>query len=236
MSDVVPAQVVSRPGMGFFKRRGVPEWALFFGDAEWREFERGRRAGRDHAARAAAATSRRNADRRQSPLRARQPGQVCHGEPVETWPSSSSATSRSRTRRRTRWRGRRRCRSCPERLLAAFDGERVVRSIADGPGPRTCCGRTSWTRRHPENGTPVAVPNRHTVLAHPIRDMSFVGVLGHMLDLARRMEQEGPGSISPHLYWLRDGRLEHLDARIDDAGVRLFPGAEFTAMLEALAR
>src|SRR3954447_620480 len=83
-------------------------------------------------------------------------------------------------------------------------------------------------------GTLVAVPNRHVVLAHPIRDDSVIGVLSHMISLAARFHREGPGSISSDLYWLRDGQLTRLRAWEDDDGLHFEPGREFESILGSL--
>ena len=84
-------------------------------------------------------------------------------------------------------------------------------------------------------GTLVAVPTRHAVLAHPIRDGRVLGVIGAMLKLARKFEHEGPGSISARLYWLREGRLDAFDAWSDEEGLHFQPGPEFADLLKRLA-
>jgi hypothetical protein len=85
-----------------------------------------------------------------------------------------------------------------------------------------------------EHGTLVAVPTRHIVLAHAIRHAGAIHALMLMLDMAGRIHAEGPGSLSDRVYWLRDGSLTRIDARIDGANVHLAPSEEFEAMLERL--
>jgi hypothetical protein len=60
-------------------------------------------------------------------------------------------------------------------------------------------------------GTLVAVPTHHAVLAHPIRDARVLGVIEPMLELVRSAAEQGE-PVSTRLYWLRDGRLEAIDA------------------------
>jgi len=62
------------------------------------------------------------------------------------------------------------------------------------------------------HGTLVAVPTRNAVLAHPIRDARVVGVVDPMLELARSAAEQDPAPLSTRLFWLRDGRLEGVDA------------------------
>jgi len=86
-------------------------------------------------------------------------------------------------------------------------------------------------------GALVAVPNRHTLLFAPIADLTVVDTLHAMAILANRRHAEGPGSLSPSLYWWRDGTLLALPTEIDDDGVRFFPPAEFVeGCLERLAK
>jgi hypothetical protein len=86
-----------------------------------------------------------------------------------------------------------------------------------------------------EHGTLVAVPHRHVVLAHPIRDTSVIAAVPHLLQLGHRMWVQGPGSISPSVYWLRDGVHERLEAWVnDDGGTTFAPSDEFTDMLNRL--
>ncbi|MBC8067595.1 MAG: hypothetical protein IAG13_04605 [Deltaproteobacteria bacterium] len=86
-------------------------------------------------------------------------------------------------------------------------------------------------------GALVAVPNRHTMLYAPIVDLTIVDTLQAMAILAQRRHAEGPGSLSPTLYWWRDGHLTALPVEVDDDGVRFFPPSEFVeGCLERLAK
>jgi hypothetical protein len=85
-----------------------------------------------------------------------------------------------------------------------------------------------------EHGTLVAVPHRHAVLAHPIRDLSVVGAVTHMVLLVQRMYVEGPGSLSDGLYWLRAGTLERLDVRVDGESTTFTPSQELLEIFNRL--
>jgi hypothetical protein len=77
----------------------------------------------------------------------------------------------------------------------------------------------------PPYGTLVAVPTRNAVLAHPIRDARVTGVIEPMFELARSAAAQDPDPLSTRLFWLRDGRLEAVDAT-----------PEFAQLLERLSQ
>jgi hypothetical protein len=83
------------------------------------------------------------------------------------------------------------------------------------------------------HGALVAIPSRHTVLAHPVRDGGAIHVLAHLLELGQRLSR-GPGALTDAVYWLRDGELERLDAWIDDEGAHFAPSERFTSVMREL--
>lgn len=86
----------------------------------------------------------------------------------------------------------------------------------------------------PREGALVALPNRHLVMAHPIRDSSALPAVQALLVNARRLYAEGPGSLSARLWWWRAGRLSELAAEVRDDRATFCPSAEFAAVLESL--
>src|SRR3954469_21656079 len=76
----------------------------------------------------------------------------------------------------------------------------------------------------PAYGTLVAVPARNAVLAHPIRDARVTGVVEPMMELARSAAELDAAPLSTRLFWLREGRLEGVDAT-----------PEFAELLERLS-
>jgi hypothetical protein len=76
----------------------------------------------------------------------------------------------------------------------------------------------------PAYGTLVAVPTRNAVLAHPIRDARVTGIVEPMLDLARSAAEQDAAPLTTRLFWLREGRLEGIDAT-----------PEFAELLERLS-
>lgn len=85
----------------------------------------------------------------------------------------------------------------------------------------------------PPDGALVALPNRHLLLVHPLRDATVLDAAEAMLVNAHRFHEEGPGSLSPHLYWWRDGGLTLLPAVVEPDRVEFRPPAEF---VEAMRR
>lgn len=57
------------------------------------------------------------------------------------------------------------------------------------------------------NGAIVAVPCDDMVLVHPIEGPTSRRAIGTLVPIVRRLHADGPGSLSPQLYWWRDGRL-----------------------------
>jgi hypothetical protein len=86
----------------------------------------------------------------------------------------------------------------------------------------------------PEHGVLVAVPNRHTVLAHPIRDLAAVFAVTLMHRITQAAWEEGPGSLSSSLYWLHDRKLERLEMDGGAGGVTVVPSDEFMEVLNSL--
>ena len=77
----------------------------------------------------------------------------------------------------------------------------------------------------PAYGTLVAVPTRNAVLAHPIRDARVAGVIEPMMELARSAAEQDAAPLTTRLFWLREGRLEGVDAT-----------PEFAELLERLSQ
>jgi hypothetical protein len=85
-------------------------------------------------------------------------------------------------------------------------------------------------------GALAAVPNRHTLVFHPIVDMSALRAIDAMVVMASGMCAEGPGSISPNLFWWRDGNLRTLPTVEADDHFEFVPPDDFVNdVLEPLA-
>lgn len=91
-----------------------------------------------------------------------------------------------------------------------------------------------------EHGAVIAIPQRHVVIYHPIDDLRVVGAIQKMLVTAADMFADGPGSISPDLYWLppdeheADALLVRLPCERTDDALRFMPPPEFVELLNSL--
>jgi hypothetical protein len=56
-----------------------------------------------------------------------------------------------------------------------------------------------------------------------------------MLQVGMNAYQEGPGSLSPDLYWWHRGALTLLPSSIDRKGVQFFPPDAFVELLNSLS-
>jgi hypothetical protein len=88
----------------------------------------------------------------------------------------------------------------------------------------------------PEHGALVIVPNRHAVLFQPIVDVSIVNAVGLLLGIADAQCRQGPGSISPNLYWWKDGHLTLLPSNREGGQFQFIPPDDFVALLNSLAK
>ena len=87
----------------------------------------------------------------------------------------------------------------------------------------------------PESGVLVGAPNRHGLVFHRIEGMEVIQALQALLGIVPGMYAEGPGSISPNLYWWRNGSLTLLPSEIDGGQIHFHPPQEFMDMLNAMA-
>jgi len=85
-------------------------------------------------------------------------------------------------------------------------------------------------------GALAAVPNRHTMVFHPITDASALRAIDAMVVMANDMCADGPGSISPNLFWWKDGTLRTLPTRETADHYEFAPPDDFVnEVLEPLA-
>jgi hypothetical protein len=85
-----------------------------------------------------------------------------------------------------------------------------------------------------EHGTLVAMPGRHLVIAHPIRNLGVVSAVNHLLALSTQVAAADAGTISDGIYWLRDGELERLEHEVVDGQTRFIPSEGFLGVLNSL--
>ena len=84
-------------------------------------------------------------------------------------------------------------------------------------------------------GTLVGIPHRHVMLTYPIQDLRVLQAIHMMIPIIAGMERDGPGSISPLLYWYKDGAFTNLPYRIDKNTLNFSPPEDFVDMLKLLS-
>lgn len=83
-------------------------------------------------------------------------------------------------------------------------------------------------------GALVGVPHRHVLLAYPIESLGVVQAIPRLIAVIAGMEREGPGSISPRLYWYQAGEYLDLPYAIKDNALHFSPPEPFLEMLDLL--
>ncbi len=84
----------------------------------------------------------------------------------------------------------------------------------------------------PPHGVLIGVPHRHMFVVHAIYDATVLEAMNLMAPFVVQHFEEGPGSLSAHLYWWHDGEIERLV--VDDDEGSITPPDGFVALLEAL--
>ncbi|MFD0574479.1 hypothetical protein ACFQ0T_41195 [Kitasatospora gansuensis] len=80
------------------------------------------------------------------------------------------------------------------------------------------------------HGVLVALPHRHQLAFHVVRDLSVVTSLHAMAQFARACFSTEPGAVSPSVYWWHEGRFVRV-ATQDGAGLPVKLTEEGTAVL-----
>ncbi|MBO3748700.1 hypothetical protein J5X84_21695 [Streptosporangiaceae bacterium NEAU-GS5] len=91
----------------------------------------------------------------------------------------------------------------------------------------------------PADGMLVVLPRPDVVTVHPVEGISVVRALERMRVHAQREYDADPGGLSPHVYWLHQGRLIRIQADLvaQDGQIRLVvtPPPEFARLLARIA-
>ncbi|MCA1221543.1 DUF1444 family protein [Streptomyces sp. 8L] len=85
------------------------------------------------------------------------------------------------------------------------------------------------------DGALVAMPFRHQLAFHVIRDASVLPSLTGMTMFAASGYEDTPGAISPYVYWWRGGTITQLSEKEEDGdGLRVVVDEDFQEVLERL--
>ncbi len=85
------------------------------------------------------------------------------------------------------------------------------------------------------HGVLVGFPKRDVLLAHHIHNIGVTEAIGAMLQAILGMYRDGPGSLSPNLYWFRNGEFTLLPYQLHEESLDFSPPDAFVDMLNELA-
>jgi hypothetical protein len=89
-----------------------------------------------------------------------------------------------------------------------------------------------------DDGAIVSIPLRHSILVHPLVDDSVAAAITGLVPITRQLYKQGPGSVSPHLYWWRDGGLTWIPTVFEHDTMRIeyYAPPELADILTRLTR
>jgi len=85
-------------------------------------------------------------------------------------------------------------------------------------------------------GSLVSVPTRHTMLCYPIHGIEAIKAAHTLLLVTHGVYNEGPGAISPHLYWYHKDRFTIFPYEIVNNRLEINPPDEFVSLLKNLTQ
>jgi hypothetical protein len=90
---------------------------------------------------------------------------------------------------------------------------------------------------HPDcigaDGALVGVPQRQALLCYPIDGSDVLKVIKPFTAMIDLLYRDGPGSISPNLYWYHDGRYTNLPFEMTDDEFTIKPPEAFVELLKS---
>jgi hypothetical protein len=91
-----------------------------------------------------------------------------------------------------------------------------------------------YIRNRSVHGVLVGVPKRDILILHHIQNIGAMEAAGAMLQVIVGMHRDGPGSISPNLYWYHDGDFLALPYELEDQSLKFLPPDEFVELMDEL--
>jgi len=85
------------------------------------------------------------------------------------------------------------------------------------------------------HGVLAAVAHRHQAALHVIRDQSVIPSINDMAMFALVGYSDSAGSLSPNVYWWRDGTWQRISEVDAEGGIRVTVGDELLRVLEDVA-
>ncbi|MCW1967632.1 MAG: DUF1444 family protein [Anaerolineae bacterium] len=84
------------------------------------------------------------------------------------------------------------------------------------------------------HGALIGIPKRDVLLMHEIRNAGVFDAIPAMIQVIVNMHRDGPGSISPNLYWVYDGEIIYLPTKLVKGDLSFDPPPEFSKVLNAV--
>ncbi len=84
------------------------------------------------------------------------------------------------------------------------------------------------------HGVLFAIPDRHTIHIHVIRDATIVPTLKMMVNIAAGIFGDAASPMSPHVYWWRNGVVEQLTTITGAKAMTIAASPEFTRVFNAV--
>ncbi|GAO43840.1 hypothetical protein [Flavihumibacter petaseus] len=85
-----------------------------------------------------------------------------------------------------------------------------------------------------QHGALVALPHRHAAIIYPINNLQVADAMNKLIPITHGMNQEGPGSVSPEIFWYCDGVFTPVPYKLESKNLRIFPPGPFLEMLNKL--
>ena len=100
------------------------------------------------------------------------------------------------------------------------------------------CSHALWLDRYPQassdRGALVAVPSRHTVLFHPIRDASAWRAMSSLPFMAADLHSKLPGPVSSNIFWVKGGKVTDIPVRRAGGEIQVMPSESVTSIMAGL--
>jgi hypothetical protein len=84
------------------------------------------------------------------------------------------------------------------------------------------------------HGSLVSIPTRGVIMCYPINDLAVVKAISSYAPFVSKLNAEGPGSLSPKLFWFQDDKFTDLPYKLENGKLNFAPPQNFLDMLNKL--
>ena len=84
------------------------------------------------------------------------------------------------------------------------------------------------------HGSLVSIPTRSVIMCYPINDLAVVKAISSYAPFVSKLNAEGPGSLSPKLFWFKDNKFTDLPYKLESGKLNFAPPQIFLDMLNKL--